>query len=202
MINRSIRIERLALSFYKSLPPELITIPIRIDKIISYINSNKLLKLKILTYKHFADVLGISTEELIECCNSESGCILEMQGRFIILYNDSNSFTKQRQIFTIFHEIGHWYLEHNIRYDIQKIAQDINIANKTIEYEADYFAECVLCPTPLIYKWKPINAIEIQHKFNISKAASLVVWDRYIKYDRTKNIACHNDFLKLFKNLS
>ena len=200
MINRRIKIERLAFKFYQSLPDELITIPINITNIINYFNSNSSFGLKILTYKHFSKVLGISTNELICYCQSEFGCILELNNKFIILYNDSDSYTEQRKIFTIFHELGHWYLKHNVKFDIQKIAQNNTVEAQILEDEADYFAECVLCPTPLIYKWKPSSPSEIQQKFNISKSASKIVWDRYIRYDRIKNISCHNDFIKLFKN--
>ncbi len=68
-----------------------------------------------------------------------SGFLANRNGHYIIIYNDSDDFFRIR--WTIAHELGHYYLNHNFENQNEYDAQEI---------EANYFASQLLMPIELL----------------------------------------------------
>lgn len=74
-------------------------------------------------------------------------------GTYIICYDDSKSLSRQR--FTLFHELGHIYMNHK---------EESALANKI----ANHFAAYAIAPNPLLYSYECKNEDDIQRVFNTS----------------------------------
>jgi Zn-dependent peptidase ImmA (M78 family) len=90
----------------------------------------------------------------------------------------------QRSVFTIAHELGHFFLHRDYNYEIfyRRDADLIDIDKlNPIETEANHFAACLLMPRePLNYYWRLINNVDgMANYFRVSKSAM---------YWRTKNL--------------
>lgn len=92
----------------------------------------------------------------IKKCLLVSNDAFTLQG--VIFYND-NFPLKERQRFSLMHEVGHIILEHNGEC-------------KEFEEEADIFASFMLAPRIIIHKFKCQNADQIRNMFGLSYAAS------------------------------
>lgn len=97
----------------------------------------------------------LSTPKIRKCL-LVSNDAFTLQG--VIFYND-NFPLKERQRFSLMHEVGHIILEHNGECG-------------EFEEEADIFASCMLAPRIIIHKFKCQNADQIHNKFGLSYAAS------------------------------
>ncbi len=75
------------------------------------------------------------------------------RGSFIIFYDDSQSFPRQR--FTLFHELGHIYMGHK---------EESTLANRA----ANHYAAYAIAPNPLIKKYDCQSEADIQSTFNTS----------------------------------
>ena len=88
-------------------------------------------------------------------------------GEKIIFFNDNCSIGRQR--FTIFHEIGHYILDHR---EISDLA----------ELQADYFAGYAIAPLPLVHVLRVENYLDLAEIFNTSQECAYVIMERYIKW--------------------
>lgn len=95
------------------------------------------------------------------------GLTISVMGYDIILYDEDFPCGKEHALWTIAHEIGHIYLEHETDDTIQEI-------------EAHWFAAEFLSPEPLIHEivklqsqyGYPVTAVDIRQVFGLSKYAS------------------------------
>lgn len=84
--------------------------------------------------------------------------------RTVIFYNDSQ--TRERVRFTLAHELGHIVLEHP--FDESAI----------YEHEADFFANYLLAPAPLVIRDSRKSIDTIMADFGISRGCARSVYDR------------------------
>ena len=182
------------LQLYRSLP----TINFPIDPRYFF---NQMNNCRIMPYTTFAKVNSCSINEVMELCESESGCTHYdiTNDRYLVLFNGStsNNNVVGRIRWTLAHELGHVpYLAE------PRIAENNfnNLSDPELEAEADYFAALLLCPMPLYDQLHIQSASDIQKVFGLSWEASDVRWREYLKWKRShRKTAWENDMRKLLK---
>lgn len=88
-------------------------------------------------------------------------------GEYRIFYNDTHC--KERQKFTIMHEIGHIVLGHR---------ENSIYAEKC----ANYFATYALAPSPMIGRTGCEDFVDISNRFGISYESAIWAFDRYTRW--------------------
>lgn len=196
---RYVYINNLVLRIYKMLPK--IQFPLDIKSIISYFPN-----CRYMSYQEFAKINGCTTGDVIQLCESKSGCTHYdiMQNRYLILCNqstqDNNNIGRQR--WTCGHEIGHVVCNHHALSAYEKLSENslLQINNAEYEAEADYFAATILAPFPLFKILNIRSAIDIQNIFGLSAEASLYRYKQYIKWIDTRiKTSWENDMIKIYK---
>lgn len=91
--------------------------------------------------------------------------------RWFIFYNDFNN--KQRQRWTIFHEIGHIYLGH---------FECDDLSDEEKEAEANFFAKYSIAPPPLVNIAKCECPWDVAVVFDVSGEASMYLYSYYQKW--------------------
>lgn len=170
---------------------EKITFPINVKEIISLFDN-----IKYVSYADFAQMTGVSIDEVSKACESKDGCSIYERSkcRYLIICNESTSNNNNlgRQRWTAAHELGHILCEHHIN----------NMLNKEQkEFEADYFAAMLLSPFPL-FEQLGINSPEsVKNMFGLSLQAAN---NRYIQYSKWRNsrvkTAWENDLIRIFNH--
>lgn len=114
---------------------------------------------------------------------TESGTTLFINGKFFIIYKDSE--LKQRCRFTIAHEIGHIVLGHPLVNN--KIARKFDVSKPEIEIEADIFASRLLAPACVLWGLDLHEPEEIAEICNISFTTAKIRAERMeVLYKRNK----------------
>ncbi|MGL4904614.1 MAG: ImmA/IrrE family metallo-endopeptidase, partial [Cetobacterium sp.] len=84
--------------------------------------------------------------------------LLKSDDKKIIIINEEAHKLEEDKIFTIAHEIGHFFL-HTIEKKPYVLCRHGELGNKQEEDEADYFAACLLMPEKIFKEL--INKVEI-----------------------------------------
>ena len=187
------------LKIYSKLP--YLTFPINVNSIIKYIPN-----CRYMSYQRFARINKCSIEDVIQICESKSGCTHYdiLQNRYLILCNRStegnNNISRQR--WTCCHEIGHIICKHHEISAYNKLSENnlLQVANSKYEAEADYFAATLLSPFPLFSLLNINSVTDIQNTFGLSYEASVYRYEQYLKwkYKRIKS-SWENDMINLYK---
>ena len=125
-------------------------------------------------YTTFAKVNSCSINEVMELCESESGCTHYdiTNDRYLVLFNGStsNNNVVGRIRWTLAHELGHVKLNHLPYLAEPRIAENNfnNLSDPELEAEADYFAALLLCPMPLYDQLHIQSPSDIQKVFFLS----------------------------------
>lgn len=184
------------LEIYRQLPE--ITFPLNIRSIIDYIPN-----CRYMSYQDFARINNCSIDEVVQLCESKSGCTHYdiLQNRYLILCNqsteDNNNIGRQR--WTCGHEIGHVICNHLTISTYEKLSENslLQITDPTYEAEADYFAATILAPFPLYKVFDIKSAIDVQRVFGLSTEASLYRYKQYLKWKETRvKTAWENDMVR------
>ena len=161
---------------------------------------------RILTYQRFAEVNNCSIREVIELCESKSGCTHydTAQDRYLVLYNDStaNNNVQGRIRWTLAHELSHVRLKHLPHISTNHIAENSfnNLTDPELEAEADRFAALLLCPMPLFEQLRIQSPADIHRVFGLSREAADVRWREYQKWiHHHKKTALENDLKHLYR---
>lgn len=168
-------INNLVLNIYSSLPS--IQFPLDVKAIVEYIPN-----CKYMSYQQFAEVNGCSVEDVIQLCESKSGCTHYNATRkqYLILCNQSVADNNAgRQLWTCAHEIGHVVCEHHAITAEGRLPQ---INAPEYEAEADYFAATLLAPFPLFKFLKINSASDVKKTFGLSNEASTYCFEKYNKW--------------------
>lgn len=99
----------------------------------------------------------------------------EVGYRCVIYYNDMVA-SDGRIRWTIFHEIGHFYLDHHSHVDPDEDMKKLE------EAEADFFAKNSIAPPALISKLNCDCASAVAHRFDTSLQAADYIYDYYQKW--------------------
>lgn len=132
-----------------------------------YIEPRKLIYDKQIVFDTIQNYCKITGENIFELPGGYSalsdGCVLEIRGVYIILYNEEATAHIERLNWTLAHEIGHIYLGHKSD-------------GATEEIEAHWFAAQLLMPEPIIYSIRPrvdhLNSNDLQGYFHVSYEAA------------------------------
>lgn len=199
---RYIYINNLVLQIYYKLP--CIKFPLNIREVIKLIPN-----CRYMSYQQFAKINNCTLDEVIQICESKSGCTHYdiAHDRYLILCNqstqDNNNIGRQR--WTISHEIGHIACKHHTLSAYSKLSENgfLKTNNQGFEYEADYFAATLLAPFPL-FKYLGIgSALDVQNVFGLSTEASLYRFKEYIKWRHGhRKTSWENDMVYVFKQKS
>ena len=178
-----------------------LTFPLNIEDVIKHMQN-----CRYMSYQQFAEINNCSIEEVIQMCESKSGCTHYnfAQNRYLILCNqstdDNNNVGRQR--WTLAHEIGHVVCKHHLISTYEKLAENslLQITNPDYEAEADFFAATILSPFPL-FKILNINSAEdVQKIFGLSSEASKYRYKQYLKWCKNKlKTSWENDMIKIYK---
>lgn len=193
-------INNLVLSIYNTLP--VIQFPIDVKEVIKYIPN-----CRYMSYQQFAEVNHCSISDVIQICESKSGCTHYdiLQDRYLILCNQSTQDNNNsgRQRWTCSHEIGHILCKHHSISAYEKLSENSLLPhtnNQYFEAEADYFAATLLAPFPLFSFFNIQSAIDIQNVFGLSCEASLYRFKQYIKWKNNhRKTAWENDMKHIFQ---
>ena len=195
-------INNLVLDIYRTLPK--IKFPLDIKSVINYLPN-----CRYMSYQDFANINRCSIEDVIQICESKSGCTHYdlMQNRYLILCNQStqNNNNIGRQRWTCGHEIGHVVCNHHAISAYEKLSENslLHIDNTEYEMEADYFAATILAPFPLFKLFNIKSVIDIQNIFGLSTEASLYRYKQYLKWLKTRvKTSWENDLIRLYKQKS
>lgn len=193
-------INNLVLSIYNTLP--VIQFPIDVKEVIKYIPN-----CRYMSYQQFAEVNHCSISDVIQICESKSGCTHYdiLQDRYLILCNQSTQDNNNsgRQRWTCSHEIGHILCKHHSISAYEKLSENSLLPhtnNQYFEAEADYFAATLLAPFPLFSFFNIQSAIDIQNIFGLSCEASLYRFKQYMKWKNNhRKTAWENDMKHIFQ---
>lgn len=192
-------IKNKTLCYFRSLPPKAITLPLDIIASVHSLNN-----CATMTYQEFAQRHKITTEQVVRYNESENGATHydTENNRYLILYNDDPMHNiKERQRFTVAHEVGHILLGHLPYIMEHKIAMD-NIVSQNyplFEQEADWCASILLCPFPVLQELNIKSPEEIRKLCGLSVQASLIKYEQYSRWllDRRRT-AWNNDIKRIF----
>lgn len=188
------------LEIYCQMPK--VVFPLDIKSVIKYIPN-----CRYMSYQKFARLNGCSTDEVIQLCESKSGCTHYdiTQNRYLILCNqstdDNNNIGRQR--WTCGHEIGHVICNHLTISAYEKLSENslLQITDSTYEAEADYFAATILSPFPLYKELNISSVLNVQDAFGLSSEASLYRYKQYLKWkDNHIKTAWENDMVRNYRN--
>lgn len=187
------------LNIYSMLPT--IKFPIDVKEVIRYIPN-----CRYMSYQQFAKINQCSIDDIVQICESKSGCTHYdiMNDRYLILCNqstaDNNNIGRQR--WTCGHEIGHVVCNHHTISAYEKLSENslLQTTNPEYEAEADYFAATLLAPFPLFKLLNIKSAINIQNTFGLSAEASLYRYKQYLKWLNTRvKTSWENDMIRLYR---
>lgn len=187
------------LNIYSMLPT--IKFPLDVREVIRYIPN-----CRYMSYQQFANINQCSIDDIVQICESKSGCTHYdiMNDRYLILCNqsteDNNNLGRQR--WTCGHEIGHVVCNHHTISAYEKLSENslLQTTNPEYESEADYFAATLLAPFPLFKLLNIKSAIDIQNTFGLSAEASLYRYKQYLKWQRTRvKTSWGNDMIRLYR---
>lgn len=158
-----------------------------------------------MSYQDFAKINNCSIDDVIQVCESKSGCTHYdiIHGRYLILCNqstdDNNNFG--RQLWTCGHEVGHVVCNHLQISTYEKLSENnlVNITDKAYETEADIFSATLISPFP-IFKTVGITCSEDIHDFfGLSWEASINRYNQYLKWKSSRiKTAWENDIIHLY----
>jgi len=200
LIVRNRYVEQLVLNAYKMLP--YLEFPIEPSLLIRMIPN-----CGYLSYQKFAEINKCAVDEVIQLCESASGCSHydKSKDRYLILCNESmqNRCNPGRLRWTMSHEIGHVLCGHHKLAAYEHIAENsvTKIIDEGCESEADYFAATFLAPFPL-YEVLTVHSVgAVQNTFGLSKEAATYRYETYLKWlkYRTKT-AWEKDIVQIYKN--
>lgn len=187
------------LNIYLQMPK--IKFPLDIQSVIDYLPN-----CRYMSYQKFAEINNCSIEEVIQICESKSGCTHYdiMQNRYLILCNhstdDNNNLGRQR--WTCGHEIGHIICNHLTISAYEKLSENslLQISDPTYESEADYFAATILAPFPLFKVLDIRSKKDVQRVFGLSNEASAYRYEQYVKWLSTRiKTAWENNMIRNYK---
>lgn len=193
-------INSLVLNVYDMLP--VIQFPIDTKDVIKYIPN-----CRYMSYQQFAEVNHCSISDVIQICESKSGCTHYdiLKDRYLILCNQSiqGNNNPGRQRWTCGHEIGHILCKHHSISAYEKLSENSLSPygdNQHFEEEADYFAATLLAPFPLFCFFDIQSTIDIQDTFGLSCEASLYRFKQYMKWKKNhQKTAWENDMKHIFQ---
>ena len=186
------------LEIYRRMP--VIRFPVRLKDVIAQIDN-----CRFMSYQELADITGTTIDDIIQICESESGCTHYDPGkdRYLILCNQSihcNSIRRQR--WTCGHEIGHVMCRHNPTELVSLISEN-NVPghiDTDIEHEADYFAATLLAPLPYFEPLGVKSSEDIMNIFGLSSESAKYRLEEYQRWRRYhRKTAWENDMLKQFR---
>lgn len=187
------------LNIYSMLPT--IKFPLDVKEVISYIPN-----CRYMSYQQFAKINQCSIDDIVQICESKSGCTHYdiMNDRYLILCNQSTADNNNvgRQRWTCGHEIGHVVCNHHTISAYEKLSENslLQTTNPEYEAEADYFAATLLAPFPLYKLLNIKSAIDIQNTFGLSTEASLYRYKQYLKWLNTRvKTSWENDMMRLYR---
>lgn len=196
---RYIYINNLVLKIYSMLPQ--ITFPLDIQEVIKLIPN-----CRYMSYQKFAKINNCSINDVIQMCESKSGCTHYdiSQDRYLILCNQSTQGNNNfgRQLWTCSHEIGHILCKHHSTSAYSKLSENSFMCteNSEFENEADYFAATILSPFPLYEYLSVQSPLDVQNVFGLSAEASLYRYKKHLKWKQYhRKTAWENDIVKLYK---
>lgn len=149
----------------------------------AYMLANEiLLKTRIINKFPFSVTNMIKEISDIQCCSFQRACehgvdikafgsdaaiLTEYAGRLIVFYNQLDK--DERIRFSMLHEIGHYFLEHNLKTDDKKLYEKQEI-------ETNFFAAQLLMPEQTLIelqkRGKRIDADFLVNAFQVSKEAA------------------------------
>lgn len=193
-------IQKNVLNIYSMIPT--LAFPIDLLEIVKCIPN-----CRYMSYQDFALLNNCTIDEVIQLCESKSGCTHYdiTNDRYLILCNQSttNNNNIGRQRWTLGHEIGHTVCKHLPLSAYHKLSENslLKITNSDYEIEADCFAATLLCPLPICKFLNVQSPEEIQRIFGLSTEASLYRFKEYNKwlYSHIKT-AWENDVVRLYRN--
>lgn len=159
-----------------------------------------------MSYQQFAKINQCSIYDIIQICESKSGCTHYdiMNDRYLILCNQSpdNNNNIGRQRWTCGHEIGHVVCNHHTISAYEKLSENslFQTTNPEYESEADYFAATLLAPFPLFKFLNIKSTIDIQNTFGLSTEVSIYRYKQYLKWFNTRvKTSWENDMIRLYR---
>lgn len=107
-----------------------------------------------------------------------------------------------RQRWTCAHEIGHIACEHHTIHRCLKLSENsiLQISDRELELEADYFAGMLLAPFPLFDTLNVCSPADVQKVFGLSAEASYNRYNQFLRWKTTRvKTAWENDMIRLYK---
>lgn len=184
------------LQLYRQLPN--ISFPLDLDLVIAAIPN-----CRYLSYQDMAEISGITLNDVINVCESRSGCTHydTDNKRYLIMCNhDDGNIGRQR--WTCAHEIGHIACEHHTIHRCLKLSENsiLQISDRELELEADYFAGMLLAPFPIFDALNIRSPADVQKVFGLSTEASYNRYNQFLRWKTTKvKTAWENDMIRLYK---
>ena len=194
-------INNLVLQIYQSMPE--IVFPIDPKWVINLIPN-----CRYMSYQRFAEINHCSIEDVIQLCESKSGCTHYdvRHNRYLILCNQSTADNNNegRQRWTCGHEIGHILCKHHKISANAKLSENSLLPqtnNPEFEAEADYFSAMLFAPFPLFQEFGVRSAGDVQFVFGLSAEASTYRFSQYQRWKRDhRKTAWENDMLRLYRS--
>ena len=126
----------------------------------------------LITYSEMVEAEKCTIKDVIESLKSFDGFTIYDEINYTIAYNDTQP--KKRILFTLFHEIGHIYLNHMIDFEHTQLYRGslTKSENKILENEAHTFARNALAPSTFVNQLKDKTKKSISGYFGLSYKAA------------------------------
>jgi len=131
------------------------------------------MKWGLITYSELARRRNCSVDDVIKAFGSQDGFTIYDEYNYTIAYNDLIK-PKNRILFTLFHEIGHIYLNHLKNFESARMYRGFLTKDeyKVLENESNAFARNVLAPAIILYRTNNIAPKIVSSRFGITKRAA------------------------------
>lgn len=169
----------------------------------------KIKNIKLMTYTELATELqkknpSLTIEEIINSFESERG-FLKKKGKkkYILAYNEKDP--KSVYTWTIFHELGHYFLEHLLE-DGDVIGLNSQYIKNNMEKEANCFARHCSSPLPVIKEVIKITGFTddipflFYFMFRMGDGAVKLCSEHFNKYSKYYNSEKYTELLNKFEN--
>lgn len=195
---RYVFINNIVLQIYKNIPK--IVFPLDVCQVIALLPN-----CRFVSYQDFAEQHKCNIEDVIQFCQSESGCThYDVDNeRYLIMCNQSfdNNNNSGRQRWTCSHEVGHIVCKHFQQSAYMSLTENgFENLDKQFESEADYFAATLLSPLPLFKILNVQSQQDIQRIFGLSDQASFYRFQEYERWKKGhRKTSWDNDIVNLYK---
>lgn len=147
--------------------------------------------IKFISYSQFMNDFCLTKEQIFSCFTSLDGCCdyKPSMDSYIIYYNDITITNSKRILWTIVHELGHIFCNHN---KINSLVELNDNLYDFMEREANYFTSIFLAHPSILEALNIHNSYELEVFCNLSAQAAKYRYLHFKRFNTLKFLTISN----------